>query len=77
MPVRAADGCSPGLSSATSEIALGQLEPIDLLTIEFGTGAAIQFAATCMARGAKHCLQENLPTELSAAIASFCLERRA
>jgi hypothetical protein len=67
------------LSSATSKIVLEQLGPIDLPTIEGGTGAAalIPIAATRAARGAKHFPQENLPAELSAAIACFCLEGAA
>ena len=65
-----------GLPSATNKIAHEQLGPIDLPTIEVGTGAAvlIPLTATRAARGAKHFLQDDLPTELSTAIASFCLD---
>lgn len=69
-----------GLSSAPSKIALvEQIGAIDLLTIAAGAGAPVPIspAAARAARGARHFLQENLPTEVSAASASFCLETAA
>jgi hypothetical protein len=70
---------SLGRSSATTKIALGQVGPIDLPTIETGTDAAASIApaAARAPRSAKHFLKERVPTERAAAIGSSCDEGAA